>query len=92
MCSSDLELGCGVVPNSIRPLGEFNSLAANEPGFRVQANLFRVDVTGEIVPSREIEQALWIDPAAPPEIVLAPLTREHVLPLASSARVAGHVR
>src|SRR5437868_1184641 len=52
------ELGCGVVPNSIRPLGEFNSLAANEPGFRVQANLFRVDVTGEIVPSREIEQAL----------------------------------
>ena len=25
------ELGCGVVPNSIRPLGEFNSLAANEP-------------------------------------------------------------
>jgi 8-oxo-dGTP diphosphatase len=77
------ELGCGVVRGSIRPLGEFDAIAANEPGFRVKANLYRVDVAGEITPSQEIDEAIWIDPASPPDIVLAPLTRDHVLPLAS---------
>jgi 8-oxo-dGTP diphosphatase len=81
------ELGCGVIPASIRPLGAFNAVAANEPGFRVQASLYRVDVTGEIIPNWEIDEAIWIDPAAPPNIHLAPLTRDHVLPLASK-RVA----
>jgi 8-oxo-dGTP diphosphatase len=77
------ELGCGVVPASVRSLGEFDAVAANEPGFRVQANLYAVDVTGDIAPSKEIDEVIWIDPAAPPDISLAPLTRDHVLPLAS---------
>jgi 8-oxo-dGTP diphosphatase len=80
------ELGCGVLAGSIRSLGEFDAVAANEPGFRVQASLYGVDVTGEIAPSREIDETIWIDPAAPPDIVLAPLTRDHVLPLARAAR------
>jgi 8-oxo-dGTP diphosphatase len=84
------ELGCGVVPASIRPLGEFDAVAANEPGFRVQACLYRIDVTGDITPSREIDETIWIDPSAPPDIALAPLTRDHVLPLASTGRVAGN--
>jgi 8-oxo-dGTP diphosphatase len=79
------ELGCGVLAGSIRSLGEFDAVAANEPGFRVQASLYGVDVTGEIAPSREIDETIWIDPAAPPDIVLAPLTRDHVLPLARAA-------
>src|SRR5215470_9787977 len=78
------ELGCGVVADSIRPLGEFDAVAANEPGFRVQASLYGIEVTGEITPSREIDETIWIDPAAPSDIVLAPLTRDHVLPLAST--------
>jgi hypothetical protein len=32
---------------------------------------------------------IWIDPASPPDIPLAPLTRDHVLPLASRVGVAG---
>jgi 8-oxo-dGTP diphosphatase len=80
------ELGCGVLAGSIRSLGEFDAVAANEPGFRVQASLYGVDVTGEIAPSREIDETIWIDPAAPPDIILAPLTRDHVLPLARAAR------
>jgi 8-oxo-dGTP diphosphatase len=80
------ELGCGVLAGSIRSLGEFDAVAANEPGFRVQASLYGVDVTGEIAPSREIDETIWIDPAAPPDIVLAPLTRDHVLPLARAAQ------
>jgi 8-oxo-dGTP diphosphatase len=83
------ELGCSVVRASIRPLGEFDAIAANEPGFRVQASLYGIDVTGDIAPGREIDETIWIDPAAPPDIVLAPLTREHVLPLAAMERVTG---
>ena len=86
------ELGCRVVRASIRPLGEFDAVAANEPGFRVQASLYGIDVTGDVAPSREIDETIWIDPAAPPDIVLAPLTRDHVLPLASMRKVAGNAR
>jgi 8-oxo-dGTP diphosphatase len=77
------ELGCILDPESVLPLGAFDAIAATEPGFRVEANLYRVDVTGEISPSREIDEAIWVDPASPPDIHLAPLTRDHVLPLAS---------
>jgi 8-oxo-dGTP diphosphatase len=86
------ELGCRVVRASIRPLGEFDAVAANEPGFRVQARLYGIDVTGDIAPGREIDETIWIDPAAPPDIVLAPLTRDHVLPLAAMRKVAGNAR
>jgi 8-oxo-dGTP diphosphatase len=86
------ELGCRVIRASIRPLGEFDIIAANEPGWRVQASLYGIDVIGEIAPSREIDETIWIDPVAPPDIPLAPLTREHVLPLASMKRVAGNAR
>jgi 8-oxo-dGTP diphosphatase len=86
------ELGCSLVAASIRPLGAFDAIAANEPGFRVQASVYGVDVTGEITPSGEIDETIWIDPAAPPDIRLAPLTRDHVLPLASARGVAGNAR
>ena len=84
------ELGCGLVSDSIRPLGEFDAISANEPGFRVHAALYEVEVTGEIAPMAEIEATMWIDPAAPGDVALAPLTRDHVLPLASRKRVAGN--
>ncbi len=84
------ELGCILVPASVRSLGEFRAAAANEPGCHVQASLYRAEVSGEVTPSLEIEEAIWIDPAAPPPgILLAPLTRDHVLPLASTG-IAGH--
>ena len=76
------ELGCRMVRDSIQPLGEFDAVAANEPGWRVHACLYGIDVTGDIVPNREIDAMIWIDPVAPPDIPLAPLTRDHVLPLA----------
>ena len=77
------ELGCRMVPGSAQALGQFNSIAANEPGWQVQASVYAVKVDGAIMPQAEIAEALWIDPAAPEAIVLAPLTRDHVLPLAS---------
>jgi 8-oxo-dGTP diphosphatase len=89
------ELGCSAVRASIRLLGEFDTIAANEPGRRLHACLYGADVIGDIAPGQEIDEIVWVDPASPPDIVLAPFTRDHVLPLASmglrilSARSAG---
>lgn len=87
----DEELGCHLVHDSIRPLGEFDAISANEPGWRVRASLYEIEVTGDIVPKAEIDAMVWIDPAAPTDVPLAPLTRDHVLPLASQKRAAGSV-
>jgi 8-oxo-dGTP diphosphatase len=84
----DEELGCRLIPDSIRPLGKFDAISANEPGFQVCAALYEAEVTGEIAPKAEIDAMMWIDPEAPADLPLAPLTRDHVLPLASRRRVA----
>ena len=74
------ELGCRVRGDP-RPLGTFTAAAANEPDTIVEAELFALDVDGDIVPAAEIEEARWHDPLVPADLPLAPLTREHVLPL-----------
>jgi len=76
------ELGCFVDRRSVRPLGIFECAAANEPGFQVRAAVYEVDVEGAIRPQAEIEEMVWVDPAALPALNFAPLTRDHVLPLA----------
>src|ERR1700722_4305251 len=58
---------CCMVSASTQPLGEFDAVAANEPGWRVHACLYGIAVTGDIVPNREIDETIWIDPAAPPD-------------------------
>lgn len=87
----DEELGCHLVRDLIQPLGEFDAISANEPGWSVRASLYEVDVTGDIVPKAEIDAMVWIDPAAPADIPLAPLTCDYVLPVASRKRIAGNV-
>jgi len=81
----DEELGCRVLPGSARSLGVFACAAANEPGRLVNAAVYSVDVTGDVVARAEIDELIWVDPASPPDIHLAPLTRDHVLPLARVA-------
>ena len=85
------ELGCCMVRDTVQPLGEFDAVAANEPGRRVQACLYEVEVSGEFVPNREIDAMIWVDPATPPDIALAPLTRDHVLLLAARRTTQGRV-
>jgi 8-oxo-dGTP diphosphatase len=72
-----------VVTGSAVSLGIFDAIAANEPDRRVEAAVYSVDVTGQVSPRAEIDEAVWVDPAAPPGLQLAPLTRDHVLPLAA---------
>ena len=76
------ELGCCVDQKTARPLGEFSCASANEPGFALQASVYAVSVEGTIRPQAEIEQVIWVNPRALPDLPLAPLTRDHVLPLA----------
>ncbi len=81
----DEELGCCVDKGSVRSLGVFDAPAANEPGFTVRAAVYAVDVEGAIAPRAEIDQVVWVDPQALPDLPFAPLTRDHVLPLARSS-------
>lgn len=40
--------------------GQFSAPAANEPGFEVQAELFRVDSAAAVRPAAEIEEVVWL--------------------------------
>ena len=74
------ELDCGLAMPP-EPLGRYRAAAANEPGRIVEAELFAAVLDGEIRPAAEIEEMIWHDPDDLESVVLAPLTRDHVLPL-----------
>ena len=76
------ELGCRVHPDSAQSLGAFECVAANEPGFRVHASVYSIEVDGANEARAEIDEVLWVDPRALPNLPLAPLTRDHIMPLA----------
>jgi 8-oxo-dGTP diphosphatase len=67
----DEEISARLVEASL--LGRFEAPAANEPGVTVRAATYLARVEGEIAARAEIEELAWIDPAAPGDIVLAPL-------------------
>ncbi|TCS15404.1 NUDIX domain-containing protein [Caulobacter sp. BK020] len=69
----DEEIGCRLVAADL--LGAFEAPAANEPGFTVRAATYLATVEGAVAARAEIEELAWIDPAAPGDIVLAPLMR-----------------
>lgn len=77
------ELDLALAAARFQPLGTFEEDAANEPGHRVRAVVWRVGLTGSDVPTAgaEIEELRWIDPAAPGDVVLAPLSSRALLPL-----------
>jgi 8-oxo-dGTP diphosphatase len=76
------ELGVGIVDDSVRSLGRHSAVAANEPGHVVDADLFMVSLAGTPRASAEIAEIVWVDPADPGAIDIAPLTRDAVLTLA----------
>ena len=76
----DEELGLVIDPARATSPGEFSAPAANEPGFVVQAELFQLTIDSNVSPAAEIEEVRWIDPATDGELILAPLTRDLILP------------
>lgn len=77
------ELGVRLV--CAEPLGRFEAPAANEPGATVRSSAYRVETAGAIAIQAEIEDLLWIDPNSPPDVPLAPLLEDRVLPLLRGA-------
>ena len=76
------ELGLELAAEDFTWLGTFEEDAANEPGHRVLAEVFRltIDATTPVV-AAEIAESIWVDPAAPGDIDLAPLSSQALLPL-----------
>ncbi|WP_375747821.1 MULTISPECIES: NUDIX hydrolase [Pseudomonas] len=74
------ELGLVIDPAQASFLGQFSAPAANEPGFVVQAEIFQLTIDAKVSPAAEIEEVIWIDPATDGDVVLAPLTRDLILP------------
>jgi 8-oxo-dGTP pyrophosphatase MutT (NUDIX family) len=75
------EIGLDLERESARYLGRFSAPAANEPGCMVEAELFHVCTSHVPAVNSEIAEALWLKPAEAMAMPLAPLTRDHVLPL-----------
>lgn len=78
------ELDCGLA-EPLEPLGCFRAPAANEPGRIIVAELFAAVLEGAIRPAGEIDEMIWHDPDDL-TVILAPLTRDHVLPLIPTLR------
>lgn len=76
------EIGFSLKVGEVRHLGLFSAPAANEPDCLVEADIFHVRMGQPPAIAAEIEEALWVHPAEAEDMPLAPLTREHVLPLA----------
>ena len=75
------ELGCRIDDASARYEGRFVEAAAHEPGFDVDAAIYRVQLIGVPKPGAEIAELIWIWPHNPDRLQLAPLTERCVLPL-----------
>lgn len=72
------------IPLSLPSLiGSFEAPAANEPGYLVKAELFRIELPSSptLTPTAEIAEALWITHADVADINMAPLMHTFVLPL-----------
>ncbi len=83
----DEELGLKVDEAGLRPLGRFVSAAANEPGHRVVADAFALTIEADTVTVQaELAELRWITPDEIGTLPLAPLSVEHLLPLAWLAR------
>jgi 8-oxo-dGTP pyrophosphatase MutT (NUDIX family) len=76
------ELGLDLAAEEFTWLGTFEEDAANEPGHRVLAEVFRLTIDASTpVVAAEIAESIWVDPAAPGDIDLAPLSSQALLPL-----------
>lgn len=76
------EIGVMLADGDARYLGRYSAPAANEPGHIVEAEIFHVRMQHDPITLSEIEEALWVDHVTATALPLAPLTRDHILPLA----------
>ncbi|MCP1312731.1 NUDIX domain-containing protein [Halomonas sp. 707D4] len=75
------ELGARVVPSRLAYVTRVEIEAANEANTLIDAELFRLTLDERVEAAAEIAEAVWVAPGQALTLELAPLTREHVLPL-----------
>lgn len=81
------EIGVVLVEDDARHLGRYTAPAANEPGCIVDADIFHVRTPQDAATTRaEIEEVVWVDRVAARALPIAPLTRDHILPLFCALR------
>lgn len=79
----DEELSLHVVEADLTPLGTFVSAAANEPDHRVIADAFALRARpDDVVVQAELAELRWLEPGDWTSVPLAPLSTEHLLPIA----------
>ncbi len=74
------ELNCKVETNSLKFIGEFTDVAANEPNTLVTVKLYLGEILGSMRPSREIEEIKWFDPKVHDVSDLADSIKNKILP------------
>jgi 8-oxo-dGTP pyrophosphatase MutT (NUDIX family) len=75
------EIGLTLADDDALHLRRYSAPAANEPGHTVEAEIFHVRMRHDPAIRLEIEEAVWVDHVAATALPLAPLTRDHILPL-----------
>ncbi len=81
------ELGLVVSPDALISLGRVSAPAANEADTVLDAEIFDAPVvTVPVAVANEIEELVWLDPAAPGDVALAHLSGELLLPLLAMRR------
>ncbi|MFT4258172.1 NUDIX hydrolase [Microbacterium sp.] len=77
------ELGVLLEESALEPLGRFVSAAANEPGHRVVAEAFATSIDPDAVTVQaELAELRWITRDDVADLPLAPLSLDHLLPIA----------
>ena len=74
------ELGVQLCAETAIALGTFEDWAVNEPGHRVQAQAWWVQVDGAPQAHAEIAELAWVPLQPPHGQALAPLSEHHILP------------
>lgn len=76
------ELDYTITPQDADYIGCLSAPAAHEPGYMLAANCYFITCTQPLSAQAEIEEIIWVDPFSSLSLPLAPLTQEHILPLA----------
>ena len=83
------ELSIRIEPRVLEYLGAFTAQAANETKHIVEAEAFYLRADLVVSPAKEIEEIIWVMPDDE-NWPLAPLTRDHLLPIARQRVVESH--
>jgi 8-oxo-dGTP diphosphatase len=76
------ELSFDVSGSRVIHAGRRTAEAANEPNCIVDAELFYIRCPGPFAAGGEIDELVWLDVGTESNLVLAPLTRRHAVPVA----------